>query len=957
MTVVLLGTMRADRHTLVMADGQSNMPGTSRFIREWFDRTGWVQPATVVTTAHLGHPLERWIAGEPGNFARTDFYWQDFAGPTGDGLFQKEATRLRDEGYELDLVLFWMQGESDTSNDVRANSYEARLTFMIDALQEDFPDARLRIVLGNVGYANLDSRPPERVERIFRVRAALEAVAAGTPNARIVESIDLERKADTVHLTNESRAILAERMIAAWREMVERRWDASVGSGAGQVLGGGSYIEGRTAVIGAISAPGYRFTGWNEAGLTGHPAVLEFPVLLPGATAAQFEPGDWPVRFWGPLRVESRAPEDLPPNVSELGIDVDGDGVTDRVSVAGRRGVVIWENWEKGTGGGTFAGPRALCGELGGAVSLAAGDFDEDGDEDLVVVAGELGLVLWFANGDGKRQFSEGLILGEGLNEAGYPLVSDLDGDGDLDLRIRIGKDRALDFINRRIHRDPLPLLHSFSLRPEWDGMSAPRFHLEYADAAIETLDGDPEFRIVNVDLNSDGWMDAVVLVPGRAGAETARQGWARCYLQSETGGLEAAPGGRLTIGEGVDPFVEYGDWDGDGDPDLLVVSAGSLTIWDEESGESWRLEAESAEEPLAFVRVVDVDGDGFDDLWWREGQTLRLQWNRGAAGEARWAPGGLVRVESDPEEGGAASYESGVHAAGSAIPLAAEAAMGYRFSHWSGEGDLPEGAEGWIDVHHGERILTAHFERVWRVEAEPEPPLAGEVLGSGLYGDGEEARLRAVAAEGYLLVGWRGDASDVGMATETSLVVDGPKTVAAVFIPIGSDADEDGMDDDWEFLHFGGTALDGTGDADGDSLTDQQEFVAGTDPHSADSDGDGYGDAWELDKGYDARDETDPSPGGNLWDYAFGEGSPELEAAGKRLWVVFPRRRDAAPRGLSYTLETAAQLANWKEADPVVETVEAVDAHWERVRLEWRGLDRDSIRLGRLRLRGQEPR
>jgi hypothetical protein len=38
-------------------------------------------------------------------------------------------------------------------------------------------------------------------------------------------------------------------------------------------------------------------------------------------------------------------------------------------------------------------------------------------------------------------------------------------------------------------------------------------------------------------------------------------------------------------------------------------------------------------------------------------------------------------------------------------------------------------------------------------------------------------------------------------------------------------------MDDDWEEFYFQSLARDGTANADGDHLTDRQEFVAGTDP------------------------------------------------------------------------------------------------------------------------------
>ena len=54
--------------------------------------------------------------------------------------------------------------------------------------------------------------------------------------------------------------------------------------------------------------------------------------------------------------------------------------------------------------------------------------------------------------------------------------------------------------------------------------------------------------------------------------------------------------------------------------------------------------------------------------------------------------------------------------------------------------------------------------------------------------------------------------------------------------IQLGSgDTDHDGMDDDWEMQWFGTLARDGTGDFDGDGVSDLAEFLAGTDPTSAD--------------------------------------------------------------------------------------------------------------------------
>jgi len=49
-------------------------------------------------------------------------------------------------------------------------------------------------------------------------------------------------------------------------------------------------------------------------------------------------------------------------------------------------------------------------------------------------------------------------------------------------------------------------------------------------------------------------------------------------------------------------------------------------------------------------------------------------------------------------------------------------------------------------------------------------------------------------------------------------------------------DADGDGLDDDWEWAHFGTLGRDGHTDFDGDGQSDLQEYLSGTDPGSANS-------------------------------------------------------------------------------------------------------------------------
>jgi len=80
----------------------------------------------------------------------------------------------------------------------------------------------------------------------------------------------------------------------------------------------------------------------------------------------------------------------------------------------------------------------------------------------------------------------------------------------------------------------------------------------------------------------------------------------------------------------------------------------------------------------------------------------------------------------------------------------------------------------------------------------------------------------------------------------------DGLWSAAAVFgitVSPGSDADGDGMPDDWE-ARYG--VADPAQDPDQDGLDNLHEYLNGTDPTSSDTDGDGLPDGWEISYGLD---------------------------------------------------------------------------------------------------------
>jgi len=80
---------------------------------------------------------------------------------------------------------------------------------------------------------------------------------------------------------------------------------------------------------------------------------------------------------------------------------------------------------------------------------------------------------------------------------------------------------------------------------------------------------------------------------------------------------------------------------------------------------------------------------------------------------------------------------------------------------------------------------------------------------------------------------------------TGTNSNNDAPKLFfrAVEFDPSGSPSSGSTLPDEWQRYYFGVTGINPNADPDGDGLTNLQEFLLGTDPSNADTDGDGYAD------------------------------------------------------------------------------------------------------------------
>ncbi|MDP8286649.1 MAG: VCBS repeat-containing protein, partial [Candidatus Electryonea clarkiae] len=113
-------------------------------------------------------------------------------------------------------------------------------------------------------------------------------------------------------------------------------------------------------------------------------------------------------------------------------IDFDGDEDMDIISSAGgdRDGNAEISWWEN-NGTGTFTN-HVVDDEYTSSYSVSAGDFNDDGEMDIVAASYSAGSVRWFEN-DGEGGFDGHDIITDWVN-AMIIHVEDIDDDGDLDI-------------------------------------------------------------------------------------------------------------------------------------------------------------------------------------------------------------------------------------------------------------------------------------------------------------------------------------------------------------------------------------------------------------------------------------------------------------------------------------------------------------------------------------------
>ncbi len=313
-----------------------------------------------------------------------------------------------------------------------------------------------------------------------------------------------------------------------------------------------------------------------------------------------------------------------------LPLDIDLDGDLDLLATRD-----AWTSsasnslWTKtgATFGSERQAPTGSCGE-GASMSSSAGDFDGDGDLDVVIANGapnnQGGCVEVLAK-DGNDMIPL-TSLGEGCRDGFGTAVGDLDGDGLPDLLVVSARQAALVYRNRGV--------------APWLGLHSPTY--------VSGLPPDAEYALTGVllDYDQDGDLDIAVCIWGEPAVEepTSYQ-----QLLRNDGDMQFTD---VSEEAGVASFkgcmgIGTGDIDGNGFPDLylgtgtpedvlapnvlLMNTGGAFVDVAEEAGAAWPGRTHG-------IVFADMDADQRTDLVSNSGGTsapaqsgpLRVAMNRG---------------------------------------------------------------------------------------------------------------------------------------------------------------------------------------------------------------------------------------------------------------------------------------------------------------------------------------
>jgi hypothetical protein len=281
--------------------------------------------------------------------------------------------------------------------------------------------------------------------------------------------------------------------------------------------------------------------------------------------------------------------------------DFDADGDLDVVALAATDGLAVALN---ANGAATSWTYETVDATFGGGRWVTVGDVDGDGHLDVASASQLAGTISWWKRAAGGGSWApHSMAVFAGANPVE---LADMDGDGDLDAVSGAATNTAIRWL-------------------ENDGTGG-GWVKRAVGSALDTV-----YACYPVDMDHDGDMD-VVYVAGLGHVV----GW-----MENTAGDGMSWTNRVIDGAFSDPvdLVAF-DLDDDGDRDMAAVStSGTLAVWTDLAVHRSALFQDSPDvvgsaNSLTDIEIADVDGDGDLDLLTSDFTTELVAWRENTAGD-----------------------------------------------------------------------------------------------------------------------------------------------------------------------------------------------------------------------------------------------------------------------------------------------------------------------------------